>query len=247
MKRLLALFATFAFVLASCGTQPEPVEQRTGALLVSQVFVAKTGAAFPQTFIQQVPLGTAPYSCTPGVCGARFEFGATSNVTILSTNNGTVYPNGENIPPMVTFQNKLVIGPTNSGYNANHIACGVANFRTVRNTNLNVVVFGTPVPNTGFFPSSLPGYGLIPGLPWPNPGTWGFSNPGANQGARCHDANAGGWSDRDATVRLVWFPNSNTGGLVPNGVSSTTVIAVRIDINFPEYGVTNRYFFYAPK
>ena len=64
---------------------------------------------------------------------------------------------------------------------------------------------------------------------------------------RCHDANTGGWSARDVRSWVIWFANANNKGMVPDGVSSTGVVVVRIDVDFPEYAVTNRYYFYAAK
>ena len=237
MKRIVQLFLALSLV-ASCGTQPEPVEKTTGALTVPQLFIALTGVGpTDQTFIQQVPIGTAPGACRAGTCGTRYEFGSTARINVLSVNNATHYTNIAyfNGQP-TTFQDKLVIGPTNSGYNANHIACGFVDFGTSFNQDTNIL-------RNSYFQASLGGYGAVPST-WPNPGSSGVGTLGTG---RCRDANAGGWSDRDVKSWVVWFNNVNGKGLVPDGNSTTAVVVARIDIDFPEWGVTKRYYFYAAK
>jgi hypothetical protein len=218
--------------VASLGCGGEETTPRDGvaqeAAFGSGEGVFSTGApGYPSMFIQQVPIGTSPTALLAAPQATRYDF-SVPNIATLT--DGITHDGVFNVDPS---NDDFRLALTQSGYTSSS-----------NNINCNVSLAGI----TGIYNG---GQGQIFGNFWP--ANFHINTPpnavyyvgvrGTGKSAACA-AVGGQWAHTASGVYVSYIPvgtGKPHGGTLAGGAPYE--LFVRIDVDFPESGVTNRYFY----
>lgn len=234
MKKISAL--VILAVLAACGGEPPAQEASVAkeALLGAPEGVFNAGApgytsnpASLGSWIQQVPIGTFINGMMDQSMGTRYDFNRRVTSTLM---DGATH----DIAGAQNDDFRLFIDSTTADGTAdptNNIQCTID----------LAGVFTTSGPNPGlgmYFPSAM-------NLPVSNGTAMYASTQGGSIASFCNSLQAGAWHNRSiARVFVEYLPVRNSKPTGPTAAAGApTGLFVRVDVNFPESGVTNRYFF----
>ena len=239
MKRTVIGMGIVLAALVGCGGEPPIVEVKHGAATGDSVgakFVALSG----KQFAQQVPISTGDASHTQDLLG-QFAISTGYQMNLLK---GTAWDTPDAIDSVGYLHAPFNawslgnFGPNIDRATHNDISCEL---RTITAYSAERPDQNSDFPSwvatwlTGDFPLRFPINGDPNNIAFT---MWNATTSG--QTVKCH-AFFWEWGWRDVRTEVLWYTPGS--GWVATRPTNATHMVVRIIIQFPEYGVTNRYYF----
>lgn len=224
--KITALVLGLALVVGCGGAPDRSVEARTDQLAIASLTAYNVACPVcavtrEKSFIQQVPYSTAFDACPPPVAGHEFNPACGTGIVFDSPTYRL-----DLTRDIASGRYSIAIYPPHATNGGNGVECSSTMYIGPQNYHNWVELY---------FPSD---WTHFPNTPV------NVSFVGASTGvglAGCVQA-SGGWIKSFTAGLYTWSPNKTATGANQVPSANTTRMYVRMDVPFPEYGVTNRYF-----